>query len=310
MIEVDFDDASRQHSWANRMFSLFRLRIGRRGQDRRPDVADRREDLRRTLPDWIRPSSPDPRMKYHLVQGRLVEEASAARIDVTRRSIPWASRVCRQPLLRGVGIRSGQGHIDRTFRSSDPRLPPPCSKVFQCDQAELQVRITLSYRRHRGRHGAKAVEAISNESAVDRAVSGPGRGSSGRRLVVKSGGLTYITKSSEPEPNAVKTLTARCPAGTHVWPEGITTPVGSRSSSLVTPIPTTVAMPGRSPTMGGRSKPAPARAWWSRLRDLRRLKPRYSRNHSPSLLRPRARRRSSATRISMRSPGGRAGTAT
>ena len=38
--------------------------------------------------------------------------------------------------------------------------------------------------------------------------------------VVKSGGFAYVTKSFEPEPNAVKTLAARCPAGTHVWAGG------------------------------------------------------------------------------------------
>jgi hypothetical protein len=38
--------------------------------------------------------------------------------------------------------------------------------------------------------------------------------------VVKSGGLSYVSKSFEPEPNAVKTLVARCPTGTHVWAGG------------------------------------------------------------------------------------------
>jgi hypothetical protein len=38
--------------------------------------------------------------------------------------------------------------------------------------------------------------------------------------IVKSGGLTYVTRSIEPTPNEVRTLTAKCPPGTHVWAGG------------------------------------------------------------------------------------------
>ena len=37
---------------------------------------------------------------------------------------------------------------------------------------------------------------------------------------VKSGGLTYITKFPELQPNTVETVKAKCPAGTHVWAGG------------------------------------------------------------------------------------------